>query len=42
LLPGGTYEAVPKLEALTDFINQLKPGGFEAKPAAPELPFELL
>jgi hypothetical protein len=42
LLPGGTYEAVPKSEALTDFINQLKPGGFEAKPAAPELPFELL
>ena len=42
LLPGGTYEAVPKLEALTNFINQLKPGGFEAKPAAPKLPFELL
>ena len=42
LLPGGTCEAVPKSEALTDFINQLKPGGFEAKPAAPELPFELL
>jgi hypothetical protein len=42
LKEGGTYEKVSKGDALADFINQLKPGGFEAKSAAPELPYSLL
>ena len=42
LMPGGSYEAVGRGDALNDFINQLKPGGFQASSAAPELPFALL
>lgn len=42
LKPGGSYEPVSKGDALADFVNQLKPGGFQASSAAPELPFALL
>ncbi|KAI2506939.1 SOUL heme-binding protein [Fragilaria crotonensis] len=42
LKEGGVYEKVEKGEALSDFLNQLKPGGFQASLAAPELPYSLL
>ena len=42
LKQGGGYEKVGKGEALADFLNQLKPGGFQASLAAPELPYSLL
>lgn len=38
----GQYQTVDKGVAITDFLNQLKPGGFQAKTAAPELPYQLL
>jgi hypothetical protein len=42
LQPGGAYQKVDKGSALADFLNQLKPGGFQAQSAAPELPYSLL
>jgi len=42
MLPGGNYQQVSKADALNDFLNQLEPGGFQATPAAPELPYSLL
>jgi SOUL heme-binding protein/Uncharacterized conserved protein (DUF2358) len=42
LKDGGVYEKVDRGVALADFLNQLKPGGFQASSAAPELPFALL
>eukprot|EP00547_Thalassionema_nitzschioides_P002271 CAMPEP_0194218018 /NCGR_PEP_ID=MMETSP0156-20130528/22797_1 /TAXON_ID=33649 /ORGANISM="Thalassionema nitzschioides, Strain L26-B" /LENGTH=412 /DNA_ID=CAMNT_0038947237 /DNA_START=33 /DNA_END=1271 /DNA_ORIENTATION=+ len=44
LQPGGTnkYEDASRLEGLQDLWNQLKPGGFQAQAAAPELPYSLL
>ena len=42
LKEGGVYEKVEKGEALADFLNQLKPGGFQASQAVPELPYSLL
>jgi len=39
---GGDYQIVDKGTAIGDFLDQLKPGGFQAKEAAPELPYELL
>lgn len=38
----GEYQQVEKGLAVADFLEQLKPGGFQAKSAAPELPYELL
>ena len=38
----GQYQTVDKSVAIGDFLNQLKPGGFQAKTAAPELPYQLL
>uniref|UniRef100_A0A7S2R3G2 SOUL heme-binding protein n=2 Tax=Eucampia antarctica TaxID=49252 RepID=A0A7S2R3G2_9STRA len=38
----GVYQKVEKGVAIKDFLNQLKPGGFQAKSAAPELPYQLL
>lgn len=38
----GQYETVPKGTAVGDFLDQLKPGGFQAQSAAPELPYQLL
>lgn len=45
LQPGGNnnvYQDVSRLEGLQDLWNQLKPGGFQASAAAPELPYSLL
>jgi hypothetical protein len=39
---GGEYETVDKGTAIKDFLGQLKPGGFQAQAAAPELPYSLL
>ena len=36
------YQTVDKSIAISDFLNQLSPGGFQAQAAAPELPYELL
>ncbi len=38
----GQYQTVGKLVAINDFLDQLKPGGFQAQSAAPELPYQLL
>lgn len=38
----GNYRAVDKSKAVQDFLDQLKPGGFTATPAAPEVPYQLL
>lgn len=38
----GTFQTVAKSRAIQDFLDQLKPGGFQAKAAAPELPYQLL
>jgi len=38
----GKYQTVDKGIAINDFLNQLKPGGFQAQSAAPELPYQLL
>jgi len=38
----GQYQSVPNSVAIQDFINQVKPGSFEAKQSGPELPYELL
>ena len=38
----GSYKAVDKSVALQDFLGQLQPGGFQAVPAAPEVPYQLL
>ena len=39
---GGAYQTVDKGKAVNDFIGQISPGGFTAKEAAPELPYQLL
>mmetsp|Transcript_5105 Transcript_5105/g.7526 ORF Transcript_5105/g.7526 Transcript_5105/m.7526 type:complete len:338 (-) Transcript_5105:1213-2226(-) len=39
---GGEYGEVEKGVAINDFGNQLKPSGFQAQSAAPELPYQLL
>jgi len=39
---GSKYQDVSRLEGLQDLWNQLKPGGFQASAAAPELPYSLL
>jgi len=39
---GGDYAKVDTTIAIKDFLNQVKPNGFEAASAAPELPYELL
>lgn len=39
---GGEYQKVEKGKAVSDFIGQISPGGFTAKEAAPELPYQLL
>lgn len=36
------YQKVPVSVAVSDFLDQLKPGGFLAPPAGPELPFTML
>lgn len=38
----GSYQQVDKSIAIQDFLGQVKPGSFEAKQSAPELPYELL
>ena len=38
----GEYQIVEKGIAIQDFLNQLKPNGFQAQSAAPELPYQLL
>ncbi len=38
----GQYQKVDKSIAVNDFLNQLKPNGFTAQSAAPELPYQLL
>jgi len=38
----GQYQSVPTNVAIQDFIDQVKPGSFEAKQSGPELPYELL
>mmetsp|Transcript_9161 Transcript_9161/g.12736 ORF Transcript_9161/g.12736 Transcript_9161/m.12736 type:complete len:420 (-) Transcript_9161:95-1354(-) len=38
----GEYQKVDKGLAVQDFVGQLKPGGFEAQAAGPELPYQLL
>lgn len=42
MVPGGGYQPVSKGVAISDFLDQLKPGGFQAQSAAPELPYQLL
>jgi hypothetical protein len=42
LKENGAYGPVDKAVAIGDFLNQLKPGGFQAATAAPELPYTLL
>jgi hypothetical protein len=42
LLPQLQYQKVPKSVAINDFLSQLKPDGFRAAAAAPELPYLLL
>ena len=42
MVEGGGYQEVGKGVALQDFLDQLKPGGFQAQGAAPELPYQLL
>ena len=42
LIKGGSYGPIDKTIAITDFLNQLRPGGFQAATAAPELPYTLL
>jgi len=39
---GGKYNGVDTSVAIGEFINQIKPGGFQAQAAAPELPYQLL
>lgn len=39
---GGEYDAVDRGIAVSDFLDQLKPSGFQAQSAAPELPYQLL
>ncbi len=38
----GEYKTVDVGIAINDFLNQLKPSGFQAQSAAPELPYQLL
>ena len=38
----GNYNKVDKGIAINDFLDQLKPNGFQAQSAAPELPYQLL
>ena len=38
----GKYHKVEKGIAINDFLDQLKPNGFQAQSAAPELPYQLL
>jgi hypothetical protein len=38
----GQYQTVEKGIAINDFLDQLKPNGFQAQGAAPELPYQLL
>ena len=38
----GEYQKVDKSIATNDFLNQLKPGGFQAQQSAAEVPYELL
>jgi len=38
----GEYDVVDKGVAVSDFLEQLKPGGFEASQAGAEVPYELL
>mmetsp|Transcript_4168 Transcript_4168/g.6079 ORF Transcript_4168/g.6079 Transcript_4168/m.6079 type:complete len:427 (-) Transcript_4168:104-1384(-) len=38
----GEYRTVDKGVAIQDFVGQLKPGGFQAQAAGPELPYQLL
>jgi hypothetical protein len=38
----GEYMSVDKSVAINDFLEQLKPGGFQAQGAAPEVPYQLL
>ncbi|KAL3791137.1 hypothetical protein HJC23_000557 [Cyclotella cryptica] len=42
LMPQEQYQKVPKSVAINDFLSQLKPEGFRAVAAAPELPYLLL
>jgi len=42
LMPQQQYQKVPKTVAINDFLSQLKPEGFRAAAAAPELPYLLL
>ena len=39
---GGDYGPVDKGRAISDFLDQLRPGGMVAVSAAPELPYQLL
>mmetsp|Transcript_11918 Transcript_11918/g.22052 ORF Transcript_11918/g.22052 Transcript_11918/m.22052 type:complete len:433 (-) Transcript_11918:55-1353(-) len=41
-IPQAQYQKVSASVAIQDFLGQLKPDGFRAVAAAPELPFELL
>jgi hypothetical protein len=38
----GNYKSMDKGVAIKDFLDQLKPDGFQAQSAAPELPYQLL
>jgi len=38
----GDYNKVSKIDAIRDFISQLKPEGYQAQQSGPELPFILL
>lgn len=38
----GEYQKVDKGTAISDFLGQLSPGGFQAQAAGPELPYSLL
>lgn len=38
----GEYMSMEKGIAINDFLDQLKPNGFQAQTAAPELPYQLL
>jgi len=42
MIEGGTYQPMSKGVAISDFLDQLKPGGFQAQGAAPEVPYQLL
>jgi hypothetical protein len=42
MIEGGEYRQVEKGIAISDFVNQLLPGGIQAQGAAPEVPYQLL